>query len=119
MNRRLRRRVKTHRKKKHIRKTRKRSPPKPSPPKLLNNYSPISSPGSTNSFELSPSPIKTPKTPMTKRAEELASMYPDTRSMIQRSQSFNNAASMSTENFYREFESLFPHGNNYYDRFVR
>lgn len=117
MIRRMRRRVKTYRKKKHTRKTRRQAV-KSKPPKILSNYSPISSPGSNNSLVLSPSPLASPKTPITSRAEELGRLYPNTRSMIERSRSFGNE-SMSTENFYTAFEREFPHGNNYYNRVVR
>jgi hypothetical protein len=98
------RRRKTQKRKHHLRKTRRRRLLHVSkPPNALLNFSPVSSPGPN-----SPSPLS-PNTPGTKQAKQLATMYPNRRTMIQRSSSFNNG--LSIENFYREFERLFPEKN--------
>lgn len=98
--RRRKRRQRTQRKKRQARKTRR---VKALPPSSLNDYSPPPSPGPPNS---------PPGTPITRRARELASMYPNRNAMIARSTSFNeNTNGMTTENFYREFERLFPEKN--------
>ena len=59
-------------------------------PLLLNNtaFSPVSSPGTPNE-----------NSPITKRAKELAALYPNQRAMLRRSTSFNNTG-MSNEEFY-------------------
>ena len=77
------------------------------PPNALIDFSPISSPGSLNNTL---SPNTPPNTPITKRAKELAELYPNRASMLARSNSYTNNG-MSTENFYREFERLFPNRN--------
>ena len=80
------RRRRTHKKKKQSRKTRhKRVHHISKPPNALIDFSPISSPG-PNSPTFSP----TPNTPITKHAKELAKLYPNRGTMIQRSTSFNN-----------------------------
>ncbi len=107
--RRRRQRRRTQKKKKHGRKTRHRRHVS-KPPNALINFSPVSSPG-PNSPTLSLSPNSSPNTPITKRAKILASLYPNRQTMLQRSQSFNNTGGMTTENFYREFERVFPEGN--------
>jgi hypothetical protein len=110
-------RRKAQKKRRHVGKTRRRF----NQPKLLSNYSPISSPGSPNSpnsLTLSPSPSpKTPKTPITKRAEELAALYPNIYTMISRSSSFPEGK-MSLNEFYEQFEKEFPNANNYYNKHV-
>jgi hypothetical protein len=102
------RRKRTHKKKKQSRKTRRRRlQPVSKPPNALLNFSPISSPGPNSpTFSLSPN---TPNTPITKRAKQLANLYPNRGTMIQRSSSFNNG--LPEENFYSEFERLFPEKN--------
>ena len=109
--RRRRQRRRTQRKKKHGRKTRHRRHMS-KPPNALINFSPVSSPG-PNSPTLSLSPDSSPNTPITKRAKHLASLYPNTRTMVQRSESFNNNPGMTANNFYLEFERLFPEKNEY------
>lgn len=107
--RRRQRKRRTQKKKKQLRKTRRRQRRKA--PNVLLNYSPVSSPGPNSpSFSLSPN-TPPPNSPITKRAKLLASMYPNTHTMVQRSTSFNNKEGMTAENFYREFERLFPEGN--------
>ena len=94
-----------HKHKKHRRKTRKSL--KIKPPNALIDFSPISSPGSFNNTL---SPNASPNTPITKRAKELAALYPNRASMLARSKSYGNEE-MSTENFYKEFERQFPNRN--------
>ncbi len=107
--RRRRTRYRKHKHKKHGKKTRKVLAIKP--PNAEIDFSPISSPGSFNNT-LSPnaSPKTPPNTPITKKAKHLAALYGNRSSMLARSQSFENGE-MSSENFYREFEELFPNKN--------
>ncbi len=67
----------------------------------LKNYSPIPSPGPPNS------PVNTP---ITKQAKELGELYPTREAMLARSTSFNNAG-LTTNEFYNQFERLFPEKN--------
>lgn len=92
------RRRRTQKKKKQSHKTRRRLT---KPPNTLINFSPISSPGPN-------SPVSS-NSPITKRAKELAKLYPNRGTMLQRSTSFNNG--ISTDKFYNEFEKLFPEKN--------
>lgn len=110
--RRRRQRKRTQKKKKQSRKTRRKRTQKFSKPSnMLLNVSPISSPGPNSpSFSLSPN-TPPPNTPTTKRAKELGKLYPNTRTMVQRSTSYDSNNGLSTENFYREFQRLFPEGN--------
>jgi hypothetical protein len=105
------RKSRTQKKKRKARKTRSRHSSKPA--NLLLNLSPISSPGPNSpSFSLSPNTPKTlntPNTPITKRAKELANLYPNRGTMVKRSSSFNDG--MTTEEFYTQFERLFPEKN--------
>ena len=95
-------RGRTQKKKRKSRKTRSRHSSKPA--NLLLNVSPLSSPGPNSpTFSLSPN------TPITKRAKELANLYPNRGTMVKRSSSFNNG--MTTEEFYTQFERLFPEKN--------
>ena len=106
--RRRKQRRRTQKKKKQTRK--KRLQPVSTPPNALLNFSPVSSPGPNSpTFSLSPN-TNTPNTPITKRAKYLASLYPNRRTMMERSESFNNTG-VSTNNFYKEFERLFPEQN--------
>lgn len=104
--RRRRQKRKTHKKRKHARKTRRLHISKP--PNALIDFSPVSSPG-PNSPTLSLSPNS--ETPITKRAQLLAELYPNTRTMVKRSTSFSSNNGLSENNFYRRFEELFPEGN--------
>jgi hypothetical protein len=103
-----RRRRTRHGKRKHRKQKKTRKHLTIKPPNKEIDFSPISSPGSFNNA-LSPNTTP-PNTPITRRAKELASLYPNRASMIARSKSFNNEA-MNTETFYREFEQLFPNRN--------
>jgi hypothetical protein len=95
-------RRRTLKKKKKSQKTRhKRLRVASKPPNALINFSPISSPG--------PNSPQTPNSPITRRAKELASLYPNTKTMVKRSSSFNNG--MTTNNFYEEFKKVFPEQN--------
>lgn len=106
---RRRRRRKTHKKKKQRGKTRRRETSKP--PNALHDFTPVSSPGPNSpSFSLSPN-TPPPNTPTTKRAKLLGALYPNTRTMVQRSESFNSANGLTANDFYREFERLFPEKN--------
>ena len=67
-------------------------------------YSPISSPGSSVSSGSPKSPVSV-DSPITARAKELARMYPDRKSMLQRSKSFDSTL-MSRNAFYAELERL-------------
>ena len=95
------RRHKKQKQKQKQKKTRRNAKLKVLPPSSVNNYSLPPSPGSPN---------VSPNTPITRRARELASLYPNQRTMIARSTSFNDQG-MSTENFYKEFERQFPNRN--------
>jgi hypothetical protein len=77
------------------------------PPNKEIDFSPISSPGSFNDTL---SPNTPPNTPITRRAKELAALYPNRASMLARSKSFNTEG-INNETFYREFERLFPNRN--------
>jgi len=106
-------RRRTQKKKKQSRKTRhKRIHHISKSPNALIDFSPVSSPGPNSpTFSLTPNtqPNTQPNTPITKHAKELAKLYPNRGTMIQRSSSFNNG--FTTENFYTEFEKLFPEKN--------
>lgn len=107
--RRRRQRKRTQKKKKHARKTRHQRRKPSLPTNAVIDFSPVSSPG-PNSPSLSLSPNSSPNTPITKRAKMLASLYPNRRSMLERSESFNTTE-ISNNNFYTEFERLFPEKN--------
>lgn len=102
------RKRRTQKKKRQSRKTRRRRFSQA--PNILVNISPVSSPGPNSpSFSLSPNTPKTPNTPITKRAKQLANLYPNKGTMVKRSTSFNEG--ITTEEFYNQFERLFPEKN--------
>lgn len=71
------------------------------PPAALNLYSPISSPGTPNRNTVSP--IRKTNSPITKRAKELALLFPNQRAMLRRATSFNNTG-ISNDEFYERLE---------------
>lgn len=110
---RRRRRQRTQKKKKQSRKTRRKHQRRfVNPSNMPHNFSPVSSPGPNSpSFSLSPNTPTTPNTPITKRAKLLASMYPNTRTMVLRSSSFNDNNELTTNDFYKKLQELFPEEN--------
>jgi hypothetical protein len=108
LRRRRRTRHKKHKHRKHGKKTRKTLQIKA--PNTVLNFSPISSPGSFNNTLSPNTPFEEPNTPITRRAKELAALYPNRATMVARSKSFNSPG-LGTENFYNEFERIFPNGN--------
>ncbi len=80
-------------------------------PNTLINFSPVSSPGSFNNTLSPNTPVPEPNTPITRRAKELATLYPNRASMLARARSFNENEGMTSNEFYREFERLFPNRN--------
>ncbi len=77
------------------------------PLELSNNeYSPVSSPGTSNNN------LPPPNSPMTKKAKELAALYPNTRAMLRRATSFNNTG-MSNDEFYAMLERELGTSNNW------
>jgi hypothetical protein len=75
------------------------------PPQKNNEYSPVSSPGTSNNNTALNSPI-------TKKAKELAALYPNTRAMLRRATSFNNSG-MTNDEFYAMLERELGTSNNW------
>ena len=73
-----------------------------------NEYSPVSSPGTSNTNNNT----KLPNSPITKKAKELAALYPNTRSMLRRATSFNNTG-MTNDEFYAMLERELGTSNNW------
>lgn len=80
------------------------------PPQKENEYSPVSSPGTSNSNNNTKK--NHPNTPITKKAKELAALYPNTRAMLRRATSFNNTG-MSNDEFYAMLERELGTTNNW------